>query len=129
MLRGFSHFLPVALLLSLALGSDEVREEYRCETCKSFAPLVRAFELRFLAAKNAEEQREALNLIRFNPQEAPDFEDASVSSYGVETLQKDTKTDTYTVRLTFHCRCSSPKVVPMTLVIKCADNYYCLFFE
>ena len=54
MLRGFSHFLPVALLLSLALGSDEVREEYRC---------------------------------------------------------------------------SSPKVVPMTLVIKCADNYYCLFFE
>ena len=121
--------LPVALLLSLALGSDEVREEYRCETCKSFAPLVRAFELRFLAAKNAEEQGEALNLIRFNPQAAPASEDAFVYSYGVETLQKDTKTGTYTVRLTFHCRCSSPKIVPMTLVIKCADNYYCLFFE
>lgn len=123
----FSHFLPVALLLSLALGSDEVREEYRCETCKSFAPLVRAFELRFLAAKNAEEQRKALNLIRFNPQVDPDAEDAFVYSYGVETLQKDT--DTYTVRLTFRCRCSSSKVIPMTLVIKGADNYYRLFLE
>ena len=127
MLSGFTHFLPAALLLSLALGSDEVREEYRCETCKSFAPLVRAFELRFLAAKNAEEQREALNLIRFDPQVDPDAEDAFVYSYGVETLQKDT--GTYTVRLTFRCRCSSSKVVPMTLVIKGADNYYRLFLE
>lgn len=121
--------LPVALLLSLALGSDEVREEYRCETCKSFAPLVRAFELRFLAAKNEQEQGEALNLIRFNPQAAPGSEAAYVYSYGVETLQKDTKTDTYTVRLTFRCRCASSKVVPMTLVIKGADNYYRLFLE
>lgn len=108
---------------------DGVREEYRCETCKSFAPLVRAFELRFSAAQNAKEQREALVMIRMDPTASPESEDAFVYSYGVETLQKDTATDTFTVRLTFRCRCSPCRAIPMTLVIKGSDNYYRLFLE
>ena len=112
-----------------ASGSDEVREVYRCETCKSFAPLVRAFELRFSAAQNAEEQREALAMIRIDPTASPESDEAFVYSYGVETLQKDTATDTFTVRLTFRCRCSPSTVIPMTLVIKGSENYYRLFLE
>ena len=114
---------------AIASGRDGVREEYRCETCKSFAPLVRAFELRFSAAQNAEEQREALAMIRMDPTASLESDEAFVYSYGVETLQKDTATDTYTVRLTFRCRCSPSTVIPMTLVIKGSENYYRLFLE
>lgn len=108
---------------------DEVSEEHRCEKCKSFAPLVHAFGLRFRAAQNAEEQREALATIRIDPTADPESDEAFVYSYGVETLQKDTATDTYTVRLTFHCRCSPCRVIPMTLIIKGSENYYRLFLE
>jgi len=119
------------LCLLMLLGCPTIMNIGRCEKCANFKQTIYSFE-RQMKAANKEEQSELLASLHFNPMQ----KEGCHYSYGVYTLQKNTKEDSYIVALTFHCSCCDPMCVrknmdkiSVVLEIKGERNYYSLFYE
>jgi len=119
------------LCLSILLWCSPIANIGQCAKCANFEQKIYFFE-RQMKAANMEEQSAILASLRFDPMQ----KEMCHYGYGVYTLQKNNKEETYIVELTFHCFChhlmcfrKNEDEISITLEIKGERNYYSLFYE